>query len=782
MDNSPLVRRLHGASAACGVWGALIGLTALGGSFLGSRLLDSAIPRNTAACLVLMGVAVALVGWDGRSTLRQWLGAACALLVLGASGAALVQHLLGVNLGADALLLRVFARARQEASQTGAVAAAGLSLLALAVLAIDKRSRAQRSPLQPLTVAVLIVASVSLLGYLFDVEQLFSISRYTGIALPTAAALWLLALGILLARPEAGFMHRFVDDDSGALTIRRLLPAALLVPIVVMLVHAYGEERGLFDRAVARAMLVVTFMVIFAALIWRTGDVVSRQAARAARAERTLSERLAHSLESMTDGFIGCDFQWRITYINAATEQTYAKQRDEVVGQTLWTFFPEIVGTAVEDQYRAAMNERVAVTFETTSDQGERIFEHKVFPTPDGGLATYERDVTEQRRAISVLEHADRRKTEFLATLAHELRNPLAPVRSAVHVLRSGRGTEADTERAYTVIDRQVDHLTRLIDDLLDVSRISRDELALQTSPVVLSDIIAGAVDASRHILDARGHRLSVTLPRDDLYLQADAVRLVQVFTNLLTNAGRYTPDGGNISVTAERDGADLVVKVMDDGIGIAAEQMPRLFDMFFQAERGNRRGHGLGIGLALVQKILTLHGGSVAAESAGTGRGSTFVARLPLSHAVAPDTGTASPHSRVTASVSGLSVLVVDDNRDSAEMLSVFLEHGGAQVHMAGDGETALALGAQLNPEVILLDIGLPDMSGHDVAREIRGASWGARTFIVALSGWGQPNDRATSEDAGFDRHLVKPVNPDELLTLLAERRTPAVTARSSA
>jgi PAS domain S-box-containing protein len=782
LDNSSLVRRLHGASAACGVWGALIGLTALAGSFTGRTLLEGGIPPNTAVCLVLVGVAVVLVGWDRRSALRQWLGAACALLVLGVSGAALAQHLLGVKLGADQVLLRVFAAGDQEPAQTGAVAASGLSLLALALLATDKRSGDQRSPLQPLTVVVLIVTSVSLLGYLFDVEQLFSISRYTGIALPTAAALWLLALGILLARPEAGFMHRFVDDDSGALMMRRLLPAALLVPIVVMVVHAYAEERGLFDRAVARAILVVAFMVIFAALIWRTGEVVSRQAARAARAERTLSERLAHSLESITDGFIGCDFQWRITYINAATEQTYGKHRDHVVGQTLWAFIPEIVGTAVEEQYRAAMDQRVAVTFETTSDQGERIFEHKVFPTPDGGLATYERDVTEERRAISVLEHADRRKTEFLATLAHELRNPLAPVRSAVHVLRSGRGSDADTERAYAVIDRQVDHLTRLIDDLLDVSRISRDELALQTSSVVLSDIISGAVDASRHILDARGHRLSVTLPSDDLYLEADAVRLVQVFTNLLTNAGRYTPEGGSISVTAEREGGDLVIEVADNGIGIAAEQMPRLFDMFFQAERGNRRGHGLGIGLALVQKIVALHGGSVIAQSAGTGQGSTFIIRLPLSHPAAV-AATPIPTSRVIPSVSGLRVLVVDDNRDSAEMLSVFLEHGGARVHVAGDGQTALALGAETNPEVVLLDIGLPDMSGHDVAREIRGATWGAHTFIVAVSGWGQANDHAHSEDAGFDRHLVKPVDPDELLSLLAERwRTPAATARSSA
>jgi signal transduction histidine kinase len=271
---------------------------------------------------------------------------------------------------------------------------------------------------------------------------------------------------------------------------------------------------------------------------------------------------------------------------------------------------------------------------------------------PDGGLATYARDVTQQRRALELLEDADRRKTEFLATLAHELRNPLAPVRSAVHLLRTGSDAAAAdvaAARAYAVIDRQMNHLTRLIDDLMDVSRIAQDKLELRKSPVLLSDIIAGGVDASRHALEAQGHELSVTLPPEDLYLDGDTVRLVQVVTNLLTNAGRYTPAGGSVNVAAERDGAEVVVRVTDSGIGIAPDQLPRIFDIFFQAERGNRRGqHGLGIGLALVRRIVGLHGGSVSAHSEGPGQGSTFTVRLPLFDSASGGAAT-SPASKVT-------------------------------------------------------------------------------------------------------------------------------------
>lgn len=686
--NSSLVIRLRTASVVCGAAGTLIGLTVLLGWISGNDLLKGAffagitMKTNAALCLVLVGGAVVLVAVQQRSALHGWLRHGSAVLVLGVAAATLSEHVLGFNFGIDELLFRESAGAlgTQSPNRMGPVASSCLSLLALALLVLDKRTRSGGAPFQPLALSVMLVATVSLLGYIFDARQLFAIARYTGISLPTAAALWLLALGLLLACPEAGLMRRLVGNDSGALMIRRLLPAALILPILLMVLRILGQELGLYDTPVARALLVVSFILTFTALIWRTGKVVSQQASEAARAERALSEHLVHSLE--------------------------------------------------------------------------------------------------------VLEDADRRKTEFLATLAHELRNPLAPVRSAVHLLKAsssgaanGMKAQADAARAYAVIDRQMDHLTRLIDDLMDVSRIARDKLELQKSPAPLSDIIGGAVDASRHALDAHGHQLSIALPPEELHLDADTVRLVQVFTNLLTNAGRYTPAGGKISVTAERDGAELVVRVSDTGIGIAPDQLPHVFDIFYQAERENRRGrHGLGIGLTLVRRIVVLHGGSVSARSDGPGLGSTFTVRLPLSHSEAAGVAPTRRASNAEFHLRGLSVLVVEDNQDSAEMLSALLEHSGARVHVAPDGETAVSLAEQLQPEVILLDIGLPHMSGYDVAREIRRTPWGAHTFIVALTGWGHEEDRARSKDAGFDHHLVKPVKPDVLFELIGELpRAPA-------
>ena len=644
----------------------------------GSFFFGITTKTNTALGLVCVGVAVALVALQ-ESALHKQLRLVVALFVLGIGVATLTQDVLGFNFGIDELLFPEAAGAPSTRSpnRMGPAVSSCLSVLGLALLIIDKRTRRGAAPFQPLAVAVMLGSSVSWLGYIFNAHELFGIARYTGVSLPTAVALSLLALGLLLARPEAGLMRRLVGNDSGALMVRSLLPAAVILPILLMVLRIMGEELGLYDEAAARAILVVSFILAFTALVWRTGEVVSQQERDAASAERALSERLVHSLQ--------------------------------------------------------------------------------------------------------VLEDVDRRKTEFLATLAHELRNPLAPVRSAVHLLKaSGRSgvngggdgavdDHGDSARAHAVIDRQMDHLTRLIDDLMDVSRIARDKLELQKSPALLSDIIAGGVDASRHALDANGHQLSLMLPPEELHLDGDTVRLVQVFTNLLTNAARYTPAGGSITVTAERDGAELVVRVSDTGIGIAADQLQHVFDIFYQAERENRRGrHGLGIGLTLVRKIVVLHGGSVSAHSDGPGQGSTFTVRLPLSRSETPVVAPVSQRLRQGPPVLGLSVLVVEDNQDSAEMLSALLEHGGARVHVARDGEMALSLAEQLQPEVILLDIGLPQMSGYDVARTIRRTHWGAHTFIVALTGWGHADDRARSKDAGFDHHLVKPVKPDVLLDLI--------------
>jgi PAS domain S-box-containing protein len=373
------------------------------------------------------------------------------------------------------------------------------------------------------------------------------------------------------------------------------------------------------------------------------------------------------------------------------------------------------------------------------------------------------------------LKEADRRKDEFLATLAHELRNPLSPMRIAVALLGRLQPPEAELARLRQVIERQVDHLTRLVDDLLDVSRITRDKLTLRRENVDLADIIDAAVDAVRPDIDRHGHHLDISLPPTPLRTQCDVVRMTQVFSNLLNNAAKYTPPGGAISVAGEVQGETVVIRVRDTGVGIPAEKLPWLFDMFYQADPPDNSDGGLGIGLTLVRRLLEMHGGSVEASSGGSGRGSEFVVRLPL--AAAPSPVVAEPD----APSAGMfpvprRILVVDDNRDSAEMLRALLEIAGNIVQTAYDGEEALAEAERVRPDAILLDIGLPRMNGYEVCRKLRAEPWGRQMLIVAQTGWGQDQDLRRSTDAGFDAHFTKPIDDEALLALLAQWRPDGV------
>jgi signal transduction histidine kinase/CheY-like chemotaxis protein len=658
----------------------LLGLTALIGWATGNELLRGGfvagitMKTNAALCITLMGGLVMLQAQErfaARAPGKPFARVAAALVLVIGMGT-LAQHLLGVNLGIDQLLFEEpgGAMATQSPNRMGPIASSCLAALGAARLLGEFRTSSQKAPFQYFALGVMAITSVPLLGYLFDARALFGIGKYTGIALPTAAALLLLALGLLLAQPDVGLMRRLVANDAGALLLRRLLPAAVVVPVFLMLGRLWGQDLGWYDPVVGRAVLVVGFIVVFTAVIWRTGDVVFRQATEAARAESILHERLERSVEALAE--------------------------------------------------------------------------------------------------------TDRRKTEFLAVLAHELRNPLAPVRNAVHVLRARQRSASEVERTYAIIERQIEHLARLIDDLMDVSRISQDKLELRKSRVRLADVIAAAVDASRYLIEAQAHQLTVELPSSDVQLEADSARLVQVVTNLLANAARYTPPGGQISLLAQIEpSGELVIQVTDDGTGISPDQLSRVFDLFYQAgPKGGRRGQGLGIGLALVRKLVELHGGTVTASSAGPDRGSSFSVRLPAS--IATRTLPVSPSDQAPSlpALDSLCVLVVEDSPDSAEMLSELLQLTGARVHTALDGETALAMAGQLAPHVVLLDIGLPGISGYDVAREIRRTDWGATSLLIALTGWGSDADRARSERVGINQHLAKPVHPQSLMTLISEFR----------
>jgi signal transduction histidine kinase len=370
------------------------------------------------------------------------------------------------------------------------------------------------------------------------------------------------------------------------------------------------------------------------------------------------------------------------------------------------------------------------------------------------------------REQARQLAEVDRRKDEFLAMLAHELRNPLAPMLHAVEIMRA-RPNRSVGQRVREVMVRQVRHMARLVDDLLDVSRITRGKTELRTEQAVLQTIVERAVETARPLIESREQALSLSLPPEPLWLEADPTRLEQVLVNLLNNAAKYTEPGGRIRVEVERDAGKAVVRVRDTGVGIAPELLPRVFDLFTQAEQSlDRAQGGLGIGLALVKRLVTMHGGTVEASSIGPGHGSEFVVHLPLLETppqeVLPQEGESDRGRR-------LRLLVVDDNVDAAQTLGDLLALWEHQVRIAYDGQTALEVALQVPPEVVLLDIGLPGMDGYEVARRLRREASLQHTLLVALTGYGQEADRRRSQEAGFAHHLVKPVDPEEMRRLLS-------------
>jgi signal transduction histidine kinase len=375
-------------------------------------------------------------------------------------------------------------------------------------------------------------------------------------------------------------------------------------------------------------------------------------------------------------------------------------------------------------------------------------------------------DLTERRQAEMALREADRRKDEFLATLSHELRNPLAPIRAALEVMRLGREDPALIEKARVTMERQLHQLVRLTDDLLDVSRITQDKVELKREPIDLRQVIHSAVEAMRPLVSDRGHDLHVDVPSDPLYADVDFTRIAQAFSNLLSNAAKYTNRGGRISITAAAEDGVAVVCVRDTGIGIPREMLSRIFDMFTQlkADR-DRTTSGLGVGLSLARRLIELHGGSLEAHSDGPGRGSEFVIRLPLAGAPRPlDT---EPERALPAGA--CRVLIAEDNIDAAEMMRVMLCFGGHDVKVATDGVQAVAIAEAIKPDIAFIDIGMPRMDGYEAARHIRRAL-GRRIVLVALTGWGQEEDKSRARDAGFDHHLTKPAEPEMLERLITE------------
>jgi PAS domain S-box-containing protein len=509
-------------------------------------------------------------------------------------------------------------------------------------------------------------------------------------------------------------------------------------------------------------------------------DITDR---RRIEAER---EKFVTLIENSTD-FIGmCDLNGVPFFINrAGLDLVGLDDIDDARRVAVASFFfpedqPKIIDEFFPQVLKTGHGE-IEIRFRHFKTGAARWMAYKVLTLPDAtgqpiAFATVSQDVTERkrlednlRRLAADLSEADRRKNEFLAMLAHELRNPLAPISNATRALRFSNGEGGELQAASAMLERQVGQMARLVDDLLDMSRITRGKIELRKERVELAPIVHQAVEAVVAQYRSMNHQLTVTLPPHPIHLEADPARLAQVIGNLLNNACKFTDRGGHIWLTVDQEGGRAVIRVRDTGIGIAAADQSSLFEMFAQVDTSLERSRdGLGIGLTLVKTLVEMHGGTVQVHSEGLGLGSEFTIRLPVAAAIARPSSQPAVRDPIPATV-GRRILIVDDSEDGAESLAMLLRLGGHETYQAHDGQEAIKAAERLRPDAMLLDIGLPILNGYEVCRRIRKEKWGQHLTIVALTGWDQEEDRHRSREAGFDAHMVKPVDHDELLKLLA-------------
>jgi PAS domain S-box-containing protein len=512
--------------------------------------------------------------------------------------------------------------------------------------------------------------------------------------------------------------------------------------------------------------------------VWSFREVTAQKCAEAEL--RQQREWFQVTLASIGDAVITTDTQGRITFLNPAAERITGWSVAEALNLPLERVFVivnENTGDALENPVEKVLRTgsivKLANHAALIGRDGARIaIEDSAAPIRDlkgdvSGVVMVFHDVSSRRRAEEALREADRRKDEFLATLAHELRNPLAPIRQAALISMAQGATDAQKRWSHDVIDRQVRHMALLLDDLLDISRVTRGTLALRVQPTDLASMIDAAIETARPAIDAKRHKLSVEIRNEHERFNADPLRMAQVLANLLTNAAKYTDAEGQIRLSALCEPNEVIIRVADTGIGISAEAMPKIFEMFAQVPSVKDRSEGgLGIGLALTKGLVELHGGNLAARSAGLGRGSEFEVRLPRMAAEVAQRETV--YKDRSDSPVGRRVLLADDNRDAAATLAELLQLNGHEVTIVHDGPGALAAFGDLRPDMVLLDIGMPGLDGYEVAQRIRQDYPGSAAKLIAITGWGQEDDKARALAAGFDYHLTKPVDLDRLTELI--------------
>ncbi len=577
-----------------------------------------------------------------------------------------------------------------------------------------------------------------------------------------------------------------IVTESNRLPVESPARRALRKGVVVgleshtVLISRAGVEHAIDDSAAV--IRGVGGEVLGCVLVFRNVDD-KRRDEQVMQSQLATARTLAAIVESSGDGIIGMSLQGVIQSWNPAAERLFGHRAQAAIGKHISLIIPadrrakeELIFT------RIRAGERVE-HFETVRQRDDATRVHvslTISPIMDEqgavvGMSKTARDITDRKQNEAVisglmqeLKAGDQRKDVFLAILAHELRGPLAPLQNTLEIMKRTECTKPQLDQARSTMERQLGQLVRLVDDLLDVSRITRDRVELRREPVELASVVHQVVEATRQVAEASHHQLHVNLPPEPVYVFADPVRLMQILGNLLNNACKYTPAGGLVSLTVTHGDGKVTITVADTGMGIPAQKLESVFEMFTQIDRTlDRAEGGLGIGLTLVKRLTEMHGGTVVAYSDGIGKGSRFVVQLSELSGEAPpepsDTVNLHPFFRRR-------ILIVDDNVDSARSLATLLRMAGHEVHTAFDGLDALERADELQPSVLLLDIGLPRMSGHEVCRRIREHDWGRRVFIIAMTGWGQAEDRRRTKEAGFDHHMTKPAQFDSLMELLAK------------
>jgi PAS domain S-box-containing protein len=622
---------------------------------------------------------------------------------------------------------------------------------------------------------------------------------------------WLVAASRRPAADVVGKPLRDVLPGERVELLHRAVDSAIDAGVSTLLTNALHPELLPLKTRAGRTLLHDLMILPIGGAPGRGCVIQIADVTEATRRERFLRDRQNARydalIESAPDVILNVDAAGNVQLANSAAERQFGYSVAELMGapadrlfegEGTWSRIRASVSSASPTPHPVEVQVRLkngAVRYFEVSaavwHDGTREFVTAILRdvhdrrATDMTLRESERRARETASALAELNTAleasgktlnemDRRKDEFLATLAHELRNPLAPLRNGLQLLKLAKDDTALIERTRRMMELQLGHMVRLIDDLLDVSRINNDRMDLDKEVTSLSKVIRQAVETSQPILDALQHNLTIDLPAHEVVLEADVVRLTQVFANLLNNSAKYTPRGGAISIEGRHHGHEVTISITDNGIGIPKEMLPRVFDMFVQVDKSLERAQGgLGIGLSLVKRLVELHGGSVEGHSKGLGAGSKFVVRLPAAedHAALDALGRREPLTGSRPVVRR--ILVADDNEDAAMSLALILSMLGHETRTARNGLEALEIAEQFQPEVVLLDIGMPKLNGYDTARRLRQKTDGAQLLLVALTGWGQEADRLRSTDAGFDSHLIKPVDVAQIQRLLTEKRS---------